>query len=163
MKLSILSFIFFVACTSQPAITVPQKRAMQTRTYEDVSYDLVFHALKDVLLDEGYMISNQEYQGGFIVGTKQVDMPQNGARTFFNIFSKTHPRDASYNIGETYKFSVNLTKINETITEVRSTLQQITMRNTGASRGKEILNPEFFKNFYNRVLVQVNRLRAKGR
>ena len=52
-----------------------QRRAMQVKTH-DASYDMVFHAVKSVLLDDGYIIKSQDYAGGMILAEgSQLKLP----------------------------------------------------------------------------------------
>ena len=153
-KILALSFLL-AACAVTPAISPQQIRAMQMRTFEDTSYENVFRAFKSVLQDEGYVIKNQDRVGGLIVGSIQRT---DGMSNFNMVFNA----GKNYRTGESYEASVNLEKIGRTI-ETRITIQRMESYSMGGSQGNPILNPEEYKNIYEKVSVEVKRRQAQGK
>ncbi|MBN1783766.1 MAG: hypothetical protein JW812_02240 [Alphaproteobacteria bacterium] len=75
----VIMALFLTACmaggASKPVFSDAQRRAMQVRTH-DASYDMTFHAVKSVLLDDGYIIKSQDYAGGMILAEgSQLKLP----------------------------------------------------------------------------------------
>ncbi|MBN2676267.1 MAG: hypothetical protein JXR30_03385 [Alphaproteobacteria bacterium] len=61
--------------TGPVAFSDAQRRAMQVKTH-DANYDMVFYAVKSVLLDDGYIIKSQDYAGGMILAEgSQLKLP----------------------------------------------------------------------------------------
>ncbi len=67
----VITALFLTACmsggdTTKPTFSDAQRRSMQVRTH-DASYDMIFHAVKSVLLDDGYIIKSQDFAGGMVL------------------------------------------------------------------------------------------------
>lgn len=154
--LIILGTAVLTGCATTPALSPMQRRAIQTRTFENASYDTVFRAFKTVLQDEGYIIKNQDMTGGLIVATIE-HTDRSGA--FFAALSGQH----QYRTSEAFEVSVNLEEVSKTIVESRMTIQKIDTYNLGGRQGDLILTPGIYKSFYDKVIIEVERRKAKGR
>lgn len=143
-------------CASTPELSPMQRRAIQTRTFENASYESVFRAFKTILQDEGYIIKNQDMQGGLIVATIQ-HTARGGA--FFAAFSG----NPNYRVGEGFEISINLEKVSNVIVESRLTIQKLEQYSMGGQQGRVILDPELYASFYNKVRTEIERRKAKGK
>ncbi len=154
--------LFLSACGLWgPKLSVQQKRSMQNRTFEDVSYNNVFRAFKSALLDGGYVIINQDMRGGLIVAEAQKGEVTSGFLSMLpSIFTVTSDSD---NTGKKFIASVNLEKINKKTVETRLVLRVSTQHKKGGTTGKEILEPKVYKSIYDQVAVEIKRRQAKGR
>lgn len=153
-KIVALSFLL-AACAVTPAMSPQQVRAMQMRSFESTSYENVFRSLKTVLQDEGYVIKNQDMAGGLIVGSIQKTDSMSGFNMVFNA-------GKNYRTGESYEVSVNLEKIGKTV-ETRMTIQKMDSYSMGGTQGNPILDPETYKNIYEKVSVEIKRRHAQGK
>jgi hypothetical protein len=155
MKKIISLVLLLTACAVTPPMSPQQKRAIQMRTFEDTTYENVFRAFKTVLQDEGYVIKNQDLNGGLIVGTIQKS---DGMARFNVIFNG----DKNYRTGESYEVSVNLEKIGKTV-ETRTTIQKVESYSQSGTQGDPILDPETYKNIYEKVSIEIKRRQAQGK
>lgn len=157
MKILIVTLtLFFAACASAPKLSMQQRRALQVRTFENTSYENVFRAFKSVLQDDGYIIRNQDMQGGLIVA--QIQKTDKGSG-----FWAALGGNKNYRQGEVFEVSANLEKVNEKIIETRVIVQKIEQFSMGGQQGEEILDPEMYKALYNKISVEVERRKATGR
>lgn len=159
-------FLIIPACASIK-LSTHQRRALQVRTFSNVSYDNVFKAAKTVLLDNGYTITNQDYKGGMILAMHHTT---DEAEEFWSKLGDAigtgmdgKPRNSDFRMGETFEVSINLDRIANTTVETRLVLQKIEHMKFGGKKGKEIVEPETYKTFYDRLMVEIERRKAKGR
>jgi hypothetical protein len=155
MKKIIALSLFLVACAVTPPMSPQQIRAMQMRSFEDTSYENVFRSIKTVLQDEGYVIKNQDMVGGLIVGSIQRT---DGMSNFNMVFNA----GKNYRTGESFEVSVNLEKVGKTV-ETRMTIQRMESYSMGGTQGNSILDPETYKNIYEKVSVEIKRRQAQGK
>lgn len=150
--LIIIGVIFLTSCATRPKMSPMQKRAMQSRTFNS-SYDNVFKAFRSVLQDEGYIIKNQDYEGGLILAEK-------GRKTgsFISVFGD--PKEERH-IGVNYNMSVNFDKINASTIETRVTMQEEDQYSRGSRVSDSINNPDEYKNLYNKVSLEIKRREAR--
>lgn len=151
-------FAGMVGCATAPQLSPIQRRSLQMRTFDNSSYDNVFRAFKTVLQDDGYVITNQDLNGGLIVANIQKT---DNSSAFWAALSGNH--NQNYRTGEGFQLSVNLEKINKTTVESRLIIQKLEQYSMGGQQGHEILDPEMYKSFYDKVRVEVERRKASGR
>ena len=149
----------FNGCAMSPPLTTAQKRSIQTRTYERTSYENVFRAFKTVLQDEGYVIKNQDIQGGLITGITQKS--KSASAKVFSLEINTS--DDSEVRGEGKEISINLEKMSDSISEARVVIQNTTVYEKGGDTGEEILEPTVYRSFFNKVQVEIERRKAQGK
>jgi len=153
--IAVLAFLTMAGCATTPQLSSTQRRALQTRTFEDTNYDNVFRAFKAVLQDDGYIIKNQDFEGGMIQASVQkTDAGAGWARL---------QGAQNYRTGEGFEVSINLEKLNPKVTESRVTIQKTEQFSLGGQQGREILDQKIYKSLYDKVTVEVNRRKAKGR
>ena len=154
-------FLAFVlqscAFMEETRISPQQRRAMQTKTFRDTSYNNVFRAFKTILQDDGYIIQNQDYNGGLITAEAQ--------KTNFTalFFSKIGNNSGDSAVGKSFQVTVNLEKISEKIMETRLIIQEKTQYQRGGVTGKEVIDPKLYRTIYQKVSVEIKRRQAKGR
>lgn len=148
------------ACTVAPKMSPQQIRAMQMRTFESASYETVFRAFKTVLQDEGYIIKNQDMKGGLILAN--IQKSTSSGSWFWITLANPHNNRYQRPSGDLYEISINLEPINQTTTEVRTTIQQISQYD-GTKNGQIILDPQMYKTFYQKVMIEIERRKARGR
>ncbi len=154
MRLLIFCFMFlFVSCATTN-ISPQQRRAMQVKYFEN-TYNNVFRAFKTVLQDEGYVIKNQDMQGGLIVARASRRSSSTSA-VFMALAGQQN-----YQTGTTYEVSVNLEAVRKEYIESRIIIQKVDSYNLGGSRGREIVDPKLYKNIYSKVMVEVARRTAQ--
>ncbi|MDE0119898.1 MAG: hypothetical protein OXM55_07830 [Bdellovibrionales bacterium] len=157
MKLLVFYFIFFSIGCVTTQISPQQRRAMQVKLFDSSSYNNVFRAFKTVLQDEGYIIKNQDMQGGLIVAHSSK-----GTSSGFAVLAVLSGQQ-NYQTGTTYEVSVNLEEIRKNNVESRVIIQKVASYNMGGSRGNEILDPKLYRNIYGKVIVEVERRKAQKR
>ena len=150
-----LSLLNLAGCLSAPKLTPQQRRALQVRTFE-TNYNNVFRAAKTVLQDEGYIIKNQDFNGGMILAQKETSA--GGGASFMAALGGNN----NYVTGTGFEVSMSLEKLNKNLTETRLTLQNKTKTNMGGSSGREIVKPEIYKSIYDKLVVEVERRKARG-
>lgn len=149
-----------LGCQIVPPLTPQQKRAMQIKTFEN-TYNNVFKAVKSVLLDEGYIIKNQDFEGGLILGSK--DTNENGGFPL-SVFLGSSDDDDDYDpvVSKKHEVSVNLEKINSNLTETRVVFQTTTQTQKGQKSSRQILDMETYNSLYQKLSVETARRRARG-
>jgi hypothetical protein len=153
--LSILMMFFFVSCATRPQLSSQQRRSLQVRTFK-ANYENSFRAIKSVLQDEGYVIKNQDMQGGLIVAEKS--MTDNSSRIWAALAGSSQ-----YRTGEGFDVSFNLEMIGPMSTESRLTIQKHETTNLGGKQGEEILEPELYKSIYQKIQTELARRVASGK
>ena len=148
--------ILFTGClASAPKLTSQQRRALQVRTFE-TTYDNVFKSARTVLQDEGYIIKNQDFNGGLILAQKETSTSSG------TVFLTNLGGNQNYVTGKSFDISFSLEKINKNLTETRMTLQNSTKTNLGGVSGREIVDTEVYNALYNKINVEVQRRKARG-
>lgn len=165
MKISILLFFFFVSCQTVTPLSSDQKRALQVRVFSLTSYNTVFRAFKTVMQDEGYIIKNQDFEGGLIVAESQKPIRHSAGVWLLSISSGLSGRSEppTYRTSDVYSWSVNLEEIKKDNIETRLILQRKTLYSKGQQTGGEILDPEVYRNIYTKVMREINRRKALKR
>lgn len=153
LNLFLLPFLF--ACASKPQLSAQQRRSLQVRNFK-ATYDTTFRAIKTVLQDEGYVIKNQDMQGGLIVAEKT--MTDNSTKFWAALAGAQ-----SYRTGEGFDVSFNLEKLNEASTESRLVIQKHETTNLGGKQGEEILDPILYKTIYQKIQTELARRLASGK
>ena len=152
-----------VGCTTVPKLSPQQRRALQVRHFEN-SYNNVFRSFKTVLQDEGYIIKNQDMEGGLIVAqaSKQVSRGfWNYAAAFTSGLSGRQSND--YRTGTSFEVSVNLEEVRKNYVQSRVIIQQVDSYNRGGLRGQEVVSPEMYKNIYSKVRTEIARREVQNR
>ena len=152
-----LLLVLFSSCLAMaPKLTPQQRRALQVRTF-DATYDNVFKGARTVLQDEGYIIKNQDFQGGMILAQKETSSSSG------YIFLATMSQDnQSHVTGKSFDVSFNLEEINKNSVETRMTLQNVVKTNTGGTSGREIVDAKVYNALYNKITVEIKRRKARG-
>jgi hypothetical protein len=151
-----LALLILASCATKPQLSPQQRRALQVRTFENTTYDNVFRAFKTIMQDDGYVVKNQDLEGGLIVA--QIQKTDRGGAFFAALGG-----NKNYRTGESFEISANLEKINKSTVESRIIIQKVESFSMGGQQGDEILDPEMYKSFYNKVKVEVERRKAQGR
>ena len=166
-------FSFITACQTTPVLTADQKRALQTRVFSKASYNTVFRAFKSVMQDEGYIIKNQDFQGGLIVAESNKEN-NNKSQVFLGIavgiagaLSNPSPsyqnRNSDYQTGQSFSWSVNLEEIKKNMVEARLILQRKDFYSRGGQRGREVLEPQIYRSIFTKVSREIQRRQALKR
>jgi len=154
--LSSILILFSGCLATAPKLTPQQRRALQVRSFES-DYNNVFKGARTVLQDEGYIIKNQDFDGGMILAQKETSASSG------SVFLATMGGDnQSYITGRSFDISFSLEKINDNLTETRMTLQNITKTSTGGVAGKEVVDTEVYNALYNKINVEIQRRKARG-
>ena len=149
--------MIFVSCASKPTWTPQQRRALQMRSF-DASYNAVFRSIKSILQDDGYLITNQDYEGGLILAQKEINKSSSAAwkTVVFGV--------GNYESGKGYQISFNLEKISKSNTETRLTISTNTKRSFGGNTsGEEVVDPKIYKVIYEKLNVEIQRRIASGK
>ncbi len=147
-------FLLTACVTTQ--MSPQQRRSLQVKYFES-SYNNVFRAFKSVLQDEGYIIKNQDMEGGLIVA--HSSKPSGSGAAFLAVFSG----QKNYQTGATYMVSVNLEAIRKQYIESRVIIQKMESYSMGGSRGYEIVDPGLYRNIYSKVMLEVARRKAQNK
>ena len=171
IQLFILSFfIFIIGCQTTAPLTPQQRRALQVCTFSSASYNTVFQAFKTVMQDEGYIIKNQDFSGGLIVAESQKPVSVSGGQFAMAVavgvlsgMSGNSSTQNNYKTGQVFSWSVNLEEIQKDSVEARLILQKLDFYSQGGKRGREILDPEIYRNIFVKVLREIERRKALKR
>ena len=163
-KFFLFSFLFLNACQTVAPLSPDQRRALQVRVFSNSSYNTVFRAFKTVMQDEGYIIKNQDFEGGLIVAEGQKPVKTTGLE-ILSAISKglsddPYYRNQPHRTGHVFSWSVNLEKIRDKHIETRIILQEKTLYSQGGQTGREVLEPEIYQNIYAKALREIHRRRA---
>ena len=150
-------FLILMGCQHSSRLSPQQRRALQVKHFKDSSYDHVFRAFKSVLQDEGYIIRNQDMQGGLIVARASKGASATSA------FLAALAGSQNYRTGDMYEVSVNLEEIRKNYVESRVIIQRVSSYSQGGQSGQEILSPELYRNIYAKVFTEVARRKAQGK
>ena len=154
------SLIFlFTACATTHAPSPMQRRSVQSRVFQNVSYSNVFRATKTVLQDEGYIIKEQDYEGGMLLATAQKS---NWSWEMTKIFKRDKGDDATL-MGTEFEVSFNFEDLGHKNIETRLTIQKVDHYSNGGKQGKEVFDLGLYKNIYEKITVEIERRKALGR
>ena len=161
---------FIIGCQTTAPLTPQQRRALQVRIFSDVSYNTVFRAFKTVMQDEGYIIKNQDFSGGLIVAESQKPVSSSKGQFAMAVavgvlsgMSGNSSTRNNYKTGQVFSWSVNLEEIQNKTVESRLILQKKDFYSQGGQRGREILDPEIYRNIFVKVLQEIERRKALKR
>ena len=151
VRFVLLLFLTGGACASRSHMTNVQIRRMQqTRTFEDVRYDIVFRAFKTVLQEEGYIIKVQDIQEALIV----AEIQRSDKEGTIKVASVKGAKELD---SSKYEMAVNFARPNPRTVEARMTIQKLEKINIGGQTGEEVMAPEVYKSFYVKVKAEVDR------
>jgi len=159
LYLIVLLSLSTFACATVPELSSMQRRQLQSRTFENTSYENVFRSFKSVLQDEGYIIKNQDMAGGLIVAS--IQKASHSIQPF--LLTGSSQKNSNYVMDDGFELSVNLEKMNELTVESRLTIQKVEHFSQGGQQGREILDQELYKAFYEKVKVETERRKAQGK
>ncbi len=148
----VLLFSSLVSCITTDTWTPDQRRALQQKTFDDVGFNTVFNAIKSILRDDGYVVVNQDVDGGLIVATKDLSTSM-----FFRMFVGDSGGVMS---GKSYKVSFDLERVGEGIS-TRLTINEVVKYQGGREQGSELLKPEVYHSIYNALQAEVARRKAR--
>ena len=155
---------FSTSCTTVPKLSPQQRRALQVRHFES-SYNNVFRAFKTVLQDEGYIIKNQDMQGGLIVA-QASKKASHGFWTYLGAVGaglSSNSQQYDYQTGTNFEVSVNLEEIRKNYVQSRVIIQKTDTYKRSGSQGDEVINTEVYKNIYSKVRVEIARRKAQNK
>ena len=157
-----LLFLLTACVTTQ--MSPQQRRSLQVKHFES-SYNNMFRAFKSVLQDEGYIIKNQDMEGGLIVAQASKKVSP-GFWTYMSAVASglsSTPSNNNYRTGVSFEVSVNLEEIRKNYVESRVIIQQVNSYSRGGSRGNEVISPEMYKSIYSKVRTEIARRRAQNK
>lgn len=151
MRLLLVTLLFsLTACVTTATWTPDQRRNLQQREFATDTTTL-FNAIKSILRDDGYIIINQDLNGGLIVASKDIS-----SAGFFNVFVSGE-NDVS---GKAYKLSFDLEMITESRTRTRLTINEMVKYKGGGEQGSELLKPEVYNAIYRALTHEVAKRNA---
>jgi hypothetical protein len=156
LVLTLAALALVVGCATTPELSPQQRRALQMRTFEDTNMRNVFNAIKTVLQDEGYVIKNQDFEGGLIVA--QIQKADNSSAFWAGLSG-----NSNYRTGQLFEVSVNLEAITPTTIETRMIVQESVQMSLGGTSGREILDEKLYQGIYQKIKVEVERRKAQGK
>lgn len=149
----------YLNCAVGPQLSPMQKRQITTRLI-DGSYEDTYRATMTVIQDQGYVIKNTDMQSGLIVAN--VDRSESAGSQFAQAFLFGYVANKGTNI----EASFMINKINESKTEIRINIQEVTYGQSSAWSGtsnqntKQTYDPEIYRNLFNQIEVEVKRRQA---
>ena len=153
---TVLACCVIASCATKPNWTPQQRRALQTKNFDE-SYDNVFRSIKNVLQDDGYIITNQDHAGGLILARKDTD-----GDSSFKLLGI--PLTVENDEGSTsFEISFNVEEISKGNVETRLTITKNTTTNNGKRSGSEVVDPKAYKSIYDKINVEVQRRVASGK
>jgi len=150
-----LALVISFACEHTPEWTPQQRRAMQVRSFK-APYRSVFLAIKDILQDDGYLITSQDSRGGLIVAKKEIDNTN-------KIFGFFVVEDDNEETGATYQVSFNLERVGKANIETRLTISRTTKHRAGKDRAEEVVEPNTYRAIYRNLHLEIKRRQARGK
>jgi|GEM_PF-3097957 len=151
-------------CASAPALKARQKSSLQTRTFEEVSYESVFRAFRKILMEEGYIVNSEDEQGGLIVGSLERVDPFVRAKRVLRVFGGGDSASigGDHRKGEVFEISVNVDPADEGVVHVRMAIQKVEIYNQGERRGSVLVSEESYQSVFDKVNDEVERRREQG-
>jgi hypothetical protein len=145
----------FAGCASTgPKISPMQMRQFTTRNFEG-GYEDVYRATMTVLQDQGYIIKNTDMQSGLIVAS--IDKETSKGSQVMQAFWAGYV----WNKGTQIEVSATLNKLNDSQTEIRMIIQEISYSQyNGKNSIKTIEDPKVYDGLLNDVLIEVKRREA---
>jgi hypothetical protein len=142
----------FSGCaTSETNLSPMQKRQITTRQIEG-SYENVYRAAMTVLQDQGYVVKNTDMASGLIVAN--VDRETSKSSQFW----QAALLGAVYDKGTFVEATITVAKINETLQELRMSLQETRYNQFGGKTDiKQIVDPKIYDALANEIIVEVKR------
>jgi hypothetical protein len=134
-----------------------QKRQITTKQVEG-SYENVYRAAMTVSQDQGYIVKNTDMDSGLIVAA--VDRETSKSSQFWQAFWVGEV----YDKGTFIELTLTVGKINESLQELRMSLQEARYNQSGGKTDiKQILDPQVYQELANDITVEVKRREALGR
>jgi hypothetical protein len=158
-------YFLIVACalaptgcaTSQANLSPMQKRQITTRQIKG-SYEHVFRAAMTVLQDQGYIVKNTDMASGLIVAN--IDKETSKSSQFWQAALV----GTVYDKGTFIEATITVGKINDTLQELRMSLQETRYNQFGGKTDiKEIADAKIYDALANQITVEVKRREALGR
>ena len=151
--------LFLGACATTHSPSPMQRRNVQTKIFERVSYSNVFKAVKTVLQDEGYTIQEQDYEGGMLLA---IARKSSWSWDMVRIFEKDK-KDKDSLMSTEFEVSFSFEDIGKQNVETRLTIQKVEYYSHGGKKGQEVFDPAIYKNIYDKISVEIERRKALGR
>jgi len=139
---------------------------MQTKVFTATNFDTVFSSFKSTLMDLGYIIKSQDYQGGFILAqTKKQTRshyPNSIDRRYWNNSNYRRFDRNDFLTGRTLNLSINLEKKSMDTINSRIIAQKINHYSETGSSGLEFLDPEYYSKIYKLVEAEINKRKVSN-
>lgn len=142
---------------SSAKLSPMQKRQITTHQIEG-SYENVYRATMTVLQDQGYIVKNTDMASGLIVAN--IDRETSKGSQFMQEFFLGYVS----NKGTFIESTITVGEINETLQEIRMSLQETRYNQFGGKEDiRQILQPEPYREIANQITVETKRREALGR
>ncbi len=150
--------LLVAGCVIAPKMSPMQVRQISTRLIAG-SYENTFRATMTVLQDNGYIIKQTNMDAGLI--TAEVNRETS---RFSQFFQRRHSKGRVVNKGTIVEASAVVSKISDTNTEVRTTIQERTYTASGGtSRVRQLRDAKIYKKLFDDITIEVKRREAMGR
>lgn len=147
-----------VGCATVPKMSPMQFRHISTRLIEG-RYDNVFRSAMTVLQDNGYIIKQTNMDTGLI--TAEVNREISSVFQVLQVIGSKQQQIR--NKGTLVEASAVVSKISDTNTEVRITIQERTYTASGGtSRVRQLRDATIYKKLFDDITIEVRRREAMG-
>lgn len=153
-----VALLFLVGCASIDADLSPmQKRQITTKQVEG-DYENAFRAAMTVLQDQGYVVKNTDMASGLIVAN--IDRETSKSSQFWQEVLV----GGIYDKGTFIEATITVGKINNTLQELRMSLQETRYNQFGGKTDiKQITEVKAYEELANQITIEVKRREALGR
>jgi coproporphyrinogen III oxidase len=149
--------ISLLGCAASSQLSPMQFRQISTRPIEG-SYENIFRATMTILQDNSYIIKQTDMEAGLIMS--EVNREASGGSQFMQALFTGEVFDK----GTVVEASAVVSKISETTSEVRITIQEKKYSSRGGTTSvKQLENAEIYKKLFDQIVVEVKRREAMGR
>lgn len=147
-----------LGCAAPETPLSPMQKRQITTKQIDGSYENVYRAAMTVSQDQGYVVKNTDMDSGLIVA--EIDRETSKSSQFWQEFWV----GTVYDKGTFIELTLTVGKINETLQEIRMSLQESRYNQYGGKTDiKQILDPQIYQELANQIIVEVKRREALGR
>ena len=140
-------------CATGSSLTPAQLRAMQKRTFESTTYDIVYRSFKTVLQEDGYTLRKQDPAAGLLVAYSQKS----------NRFWASMSEQPSYRTGEGFAVLVRIDRVDGRAVESTLTLRKLEQFSMGGQDTEDILEGPLYARLYAKVRAEIERRKASRR
>lgn len=148
MRFAVVALLLLTSGCAWTEYSSAERKRIQGRIYEKVSYDAVFHAAIAILEQEGYLLRARDLREGIIVANIQKTERR-------GVFWKTLGGRAQLKSREQVELTFNLYRLRDGRVMTRISVQESQPYSLGGHVGHEIVEPQGYASFYGQLTSEI--------